>query len=323
MFNSLDVSIIIPVHNGEEYIEKCLNSITAQTYRNLEIIVIDDGSTDNSYAICEQLKETEPRLRLFKQPQKGVSAARNHGLKKVRGKYVMFVDCDDWIAHNYVETLVSCFNNVEADLVACEVCRVYSDRTEVCSIDKSYIGLINSEKAIESTLDYKGMEGYLCNKAFRSEIISKYNLVLDESVSICEDLKFVIMYLNVSNNAFLIDSALYYYLQHDSSARAQSIKSNSFNVKWLSEIDAFGDIVEILKDNRRLYEYACGRKAYSCGFYLKRMIRCRYDNKKVERDLLSFLRRNIIFIYKYSVGNWRGRLSSLLCCIDPHFAAHL
>lgn len=100
------VSVIVPVYNGEEFIDECLHSIMGQTYPDLEILVIDDGSTDGSLALCRGLSDTELRIRLFHQENAGVSAARNHGLREARGEYVIFVDADDALLPTAVETLL-------------------------------------------------------------------------------------------------------------------------------------------------------------------------------------------------------------------------
>ena len=91
------ISVIIPVYNVENYIEKCLNSIVNQTYNNLEIIIIDDGSTDNSIAIAEKIAENDKRIRIISQVNQGVSSARNLGLDNASGEYILFIDSDDWL----------------------------------------------------------------------------------------------------------------------------------------------------------------------------------------------------------------------------------
>ena len=91
------VSIIVPIYNKEKYLEKCLDSILGQTYRDLEIILVDDGSTDNSLVICQHYAEKDPRIKIYHKPNGGVSSARNLGLEKSTGKYISFVDPDDFI----------------------------------------------------------------------------------------------------------------------------------------------------------------------------------------------------------------------------------
>ena len=108
------ISIIIPVYNVEQYIKNCLESVINQTYDNWEIILIDDGSTDNSKAIYENIA-----IKKFKQTNKGVSAARNLGIEKAQGDYIVFLDADDWIEKNFLERMLEVIENEDADIVQC------------------------------------------------------------------------------------------------------------------------------------------------------------------------------------------------------------
>ncbi|MCQ2236862.1 MAG: glycosyltransferase [Bacteroidales bacterium] len=110
------ISVIVPVYNVENYLEKCLNSIVEQSYSNLDIILINDGSTDNSAKICEEFASHDSRIRLINQENQGLSGARNTGIGLIRGKYVTFVDSDDWIDYNYVETLYNLIVEHDADV---------------------------------------------------------------------------------------------------------------------------------------------------------------------------------------------------------------
>ena len=99
------ISVVIPVYNIEEYLERCVNSICAQTYRNLEILLVDDGSTDGSGALCDALAEKDKRIKVFHKANGGSSSARNVGIAQARGKYIGFVDSDDYISENMYELL--------------------------------------------------------------------------------------------------------------------------------------------------------------------------------------------------------------------------
>ena len=99
------VSIIVPVYNVEKYIEKCLNSLISQSYRNIEIILIDDGSKDNSGKICDKYKKKDPRIKVIHKENAGVSEARNSGIQKATGKYLCFVDADDFVMNDYIKYL--------------------------------------------------------------------------------------------------------------------------------------------------------------------------------------------------------------------------
>lgn len=124
------ISVIVPVYNVEPYLGICLDSIVNQTYRDLEILVIDDGSTDGCDVICDEYKERDERIRVFHTENRGLSAARNRGLKEANGEWIGFVDSDDWIESDMYETLVKKAEKSGADIVECGIFREYSDRTE-------------------------------------------------------------------------------------------------------------------------------------------------------------------------------------------------
>lgn len=106
MKNFPDVSVIVPVYNAEKTIIRCVESICKQSYRNIEIILIDDGSSDKSYEICEKLSCQDSRIHVYRQKNKGVSSARNNGINQAKGNYICFVDSDDWVDPDYVEILI-------------------------------------------------------------------------------------------------------------------------------------------------------------------------------------------------------------------------
>lgn len=114
------ISVIIPIYNVEEYLEKCVNSVLNQTYSDLEIILVDDGSTDNSGKICDELKNKDNRIIVIHQENQGLSAARNAGIAKALGEYIAFVDSDDYIMEDMYETLYKNLEKTDADISICK-----------------------------------------------------------------------------------------------------------------------------------------------------------------------------------------------------------
>lgn len=129
------VSIIVPIFNAEDSLEKCIDSILAQTEENIEIILVDDGSTDNSGIICQEYATMDVRIKLIRQVNSGVSAARNNGIKNASGEYIGFVDSDDWIEPNMYEALLKRADETNADVVMCDATTVYNNgKTEIDTI---------------------------------------------------------------------------------------------------------------------------------------------------------------------------------------------
>ena len=117
------VSIIIPVYNCEKYIEKCINSIINQTYKDFEVIIVDDGSIDNSIEICNKLIKTDKRFKITRQTNKGVSCARNLGLELAKGEYITFIDSDEWVENTFIECLLKGILEEQADMSVCGIVR--------------------------------------------------------------------------------------------------------------------------------------------------------------------------------------------------------
>ena len=114
------ISIIIPVYNCENYLERCIQTVMNQTYKNIEILLINDGSTDNSLQICERLKTTDERIRVFNKLNSGVSSTRKYGVNHATGDFIMFVDSDDWIDKDTCEYLMKLQKRINADVVCCD-----------------------------------------------------------------------------------------------------------------------------------------------------------------------------------------------------------
>lgn len=136
------VSIIVPIYNKEKYLEKCLDSILGQTYRDLEIILVDDGSTDNSLAICQRYAEKDLRIKIYHKSNGGVSSARNLGLEKSTGKYISFVDPDDFIHSEFIEQLETMLVQSDAEIAYCKMLDVWEGGGVECLpqiTDKVYI----------------------------------------------------------------------------------------------------------------------------------------------------------------------------------------
>ena len=127
------ISIIVPVYNVERYIEKCVESIISQTFRNIEIIIVDDGATDRSGVIADQLATRDQRIRVIHKQNGGLSSARNEGVVHAKGKFLMFIDSDDYIAPNMCEVLYKHAIDNSCDLVECGVNKVYVNHNRIVS----------------------------------------------------------------------------------------------------------------------------------------------------------------------------------------------
>lgn len=224
------VSIIVPIYNGEKYINRCLDSIVSQTLKNIEIIIINDGSTDNTENILKEYIKSDSRIKYIKTSNKGVSNARNIGLKNSSGEYIGFVDIDDYIVSNMYEKLYEKSKKNNADIVFCahtsihESCNLYEspcDKELIIStkddkIKNIYIPFINSQ------LIYLGM----CpTKLYRKKFIYENEIVFDCSRKIGEDAYFNLQIITQAENIIITPESYYFYNKINESSTRRYIEN--------------------------------------------------------------------------------------------------
>lgn len=227
------VNIIVPVYNVEKYLSACLDSIVNQTYKHLHIILIDDGSTDNSGHICDEYANKDNRIEVIHTKNQGVSSARNLGIDKAYGEYVSFIDSDDTVQSNYIEELVShTKSEFDYDLIMCNFKLIFSNIT----IDKSY----SNENIFsgEFTYDYQylySIMSYPCGKLYKLQIIKENKINFPTDFTDAEDQMFNFKYCRYVKKYYLVNKPLYNYLQRDNSAsKKASLKSFKCNLMKLS-----------------------------------------------------------------------------------------
>ncbi|WP_297236216.1 glycosyltransferase family 2 protein [uncultured Flavonifractor sp.] len=203
------VSIIVPIYNTEQYLRACLESIRTQTYSDIEIIMIDDGSTDSSKNVANSYVEKDIRFRLYSQENRGVSAARNYGLGLARGEYILFIDSDDWLEAQMIEKLVDQMVGYSVDISCCQYDRYSYFSGEVTET-------WNKDVAIRNFLVHKKINGSLVNKLFKSKLIK--DKMLDESIKYGEDALFLWKALLDVRSISVSPDVLYHVTLHDDSA---------------------------------------------------------------------------------------------------------
>lgn len=224
------VSVIVPVYNGEEYIEKCINSILSQTYDNIELIIVNDGSTDKTNKIISRYKNNQ-KVKLIEQENIGISQTRNIGLREVSGEYVMFCDADDWLEENAIEQAVLHiedydlvrFNNYVANsnnaLKMTNHDDVYADVSKEVTVNNMLKAILKSKTRI-----------HLWNFIFKTSIIKENKITFDEELIWREDIIFTLEYILASTKIKIVPDCLYYYYNNPNSITnnlEQSIKNLS------------------------------------------------------------------------------------------------
>lgn len=200
------ITIIVPVYNKEKYVEACLNSLVKQTYKDIEIIVIDDGSKDKSLNICEEMAKKDNRISVYSKENAGVASARNMGIEKAKGDRIAFIDADDYVKEDYIETLAQ-YNE---DLVGCSYVMIdsksvkYGDTIEL---------LCNTQEEIRKEClksKYARLLVPICLKLLKKDIIEKNNLKFNKDLSFGEDASFSFEYISHSSSIRLIPYFGYY-----------------------------------------------------------------------------------------------------------------
>lgn len=210
------VSVIVPAYNTERYIEKCLHALKTQTYKNIEVIVIDDGSTDGTSKICKRYSGNDERFIFVEKQNAGVSDTRNLGIHKARGKYIVFVDSDDFVSASYIETLIYGIERYNAQM-ACVEYKIVQGNDEIDHCKKNNVILLSSMQAIDCLCDSNSFQGYLWNKVFIKDIICKNNISFKNDVAIWEDMLFCLQYLTCISEVIYLPQAVYYYVQRSES----------------------------------------------------------------------------------------------------------
>lgn len=227
------VSIIVPIYNVERYLNKCIESIVNQVYRNIEILLIDDGSPDGCGIICDEWAKLDSRIRVFHQENRGVSAARNIGLKNMRGEYFTAIDPDDYVDCNYVQVLLNELKINDADLSFCGTIDV-DESYEVIEIYNRRFEILEQKNNIENYIFARGRKyvvGGVC-KLFKSRIVRDNGIRYNEKLKNGEDHLFLHDYLQFANRTVHCGRSLYYCLSRPNSASSNA-RGSSFSLPML------------------------------------------------------------------------------------------
>ena len=223
------ISVIIPIYNAECYLRQCIESVIAQTFKDWEAILVNDGSKDGSLAICQEYASKDSRLRVVDKPNGGPSSARNRGLDEAQGEYVYFMDADDWIETKFLEIFVRnavatkccCDENEDSDygydIIFQGFVREFSDGRKEKSFAMDADTSTMSKEEITCRMYKEHVYGWAWCKLFRREIIEKHQIRFDESLRLWEDELFTSEFLRYAENVRTVNSHLYHYIYYPDS----------------------------------------------------------------------------------------------------------
>ena len=232
------ISVIVPVYNVEKYLERCVKSIAAQTYKDLEILLIDDGSTDESGKMCDDFQQTDSRIKAFHKQNGGLSDARNYGIEHSAGEFISFVDSDDYIDEKMLETLHRLITENDADLAVCSAMDVFEGKeiTQVKEIKEFNLNKVESYKYM---LRGDGIPS-ACNKLYKRQTVGDVRFPVGK---LYEDGFFTPQILKRVEKTAVTSKPMYYYFR-----RADSITTKPFRKGDLDVIEAYDKCVKQVKE---------------------------------------------------------------------------
>ena len=278
------ISIIIPIYKVEDYISKCIKSVIAQSYHNLEIILIDDGSPDRCGDICDDYAERDSRIRVIHRQNGGISAARNSGLEVATGEYVLFVDSDDYIHPDMVERMHDVALNKQADVVVCDYVKVNEDEEiEIPEESRQVIDITEDNRLNYMLGETKIIFTVVWNKLYKRKLFQ--NIRFPEG-KLHEDEFVTYKLLHSAGKVCYLKDAFYYYVQ-----RTSSIMGEGINLKTLQRLDAFQErMLFYQKRNMQDYYY---QMLNHYRYFLNDFIKNGYGKRKELKPYKEYYRKQI------------------------------
>ncbi len=311
------ISVIVSLYNMEEYLNKCIESLLNQTYHDYEILLIDDGSTDNCGKICDDWETKEEKIRVIHKQNGGISSARNCGIRHAKGEWIIFPDPDDWVEPDYLQKLIDIRIQNDADLSICG--HYYSDKVWNATAKSE---LMNTEKAMEYLMYPNSFSGYAWNKLYSLDIITKNNLSFDEELETIQDLHFSVQYFQFCNKIAYDPEPKYHYVIHDSGS-VSSVNS-PLSLRKVKGIVSYERIAELLHEKYPV----CEEIAYAslCVLCL-RYIFVYYRFSSKNKNILLLLKNSFIkykdYYYRCNVYSKKGKWFSRLVVFSPRLYYYL
>lgn len=309
---SPEISIIVPVYKVEQYLDRCVESILKQTFTDFELILVDDGSPDNCPKMCDEWAKKDSRIKVIHKKNGGLSSARNAGLDVARGKYIGFVDSDDWIAPDMYMYLINLIKRYNADVSECSM--FYPSQYELCSDSaKEKVQILDQEKALKDFFRIlrKDINYIVCNKLYKKPLIQDIRF---PNGMIFEDIDFNFKVYTRLNLLVVSNSRKYYYYKNPN-----GISRNAFRKKDFELIDVWDKIV--MKSSEvipKFHNYALYNRYRADFGLLCKLIR--YGNQAdienpstLKKEFQSKIRKNY---FKLMAGNMpinRKLLLTILC----------
>lgn len=305
------ISVIVPVYKVEKYLPKCIESIINQTHKNIEIILVDDGSPDNCGKICDEYAQRDERIKVVHKENGGLSSARNAGLDIVTGKYISFIDSDDYIAENFIDYMYSVLKKENVDVVQCNYTR--NELTNISEVNEEIL-VISSEKAIENlnSAELHGKYVIVCNKLYKYSIYKNLRFPIGK---VNEDVYVTYLALDRANKVAIISAELYFYRITPS-----SIMEKTFSIKRYDALEGYENEINYFKKKSNVSLYKTAAVIYQKilkEYYLNTQKYVEEDKQQNLKMLTKKSRKNLPVVLSYSGINLRNKMKYILFCFWP------
>lgn len=286
------ISVIIPVYNVSDYLECCIHSVTSQTYTNLEIILVDDGSTDTCGTICDRYQQRDKRIHVYHTQNSGLSRARNFGFLHATGEFVCFIDSDDYIADNYIELMYNNLTNTNSDICMCGYARVNDNNyfNTSHSLKNRLWSLTSSDMLSDWHGSLSAYETVAWNKLYRKELLDKFAPELFPVGKLHEDIYTSHCFVAKANQIVITNASLYAYRK-----RSGSITRSGFNYDKLLS-DRTAQLARYSFFHNQAYDTAClnliiGMLKHDIYYYFKCLGK---ENKRYRYELIKNLKADFL-----------------------------
>ena len=304
----MGLSVIVPVYNGEKYIKECLESIINQTYKDLQIIVVNDGSTDNTESILVNIRKIDSRILVINKKNGGVSSARNLGLKYTSKEFITFVDSDDTLDKDMYELLMKYAEEKKFDIIHCGYKRINNDGIKLVN-DTGDIIVQENKEALECIIEGKLFVPSLWNKIYKKSLFR--NIEFDEDLKINEDVLVNYRAFKNSNESIFIDKAKYNYFEREESAckNTKSVKKAEDCLKVAKIIN--DDCKNSSLSKSTMYKYiGCLIELYRSYYYTDK-IKYKISINNIRTEINLFYKKN-------KITGKKNKISSFLIIHKPH-----
>lgn len=289
----VEISIIIPVYNVEKYIRKCVDSVIAQSFTNIEIILVDDGSTDNSGIICDEYSKIDSRIKVLHKNNGGLSSARNAGIEVAEGNFLGFIDSDDYILEDMFELLYNNLIKEQADLSICGIFQCYKGKEPI--VNQQWYKILEPQEAIEIVFEGKILSVNAVNKLYRKNLFDHIRYPEGKAT---EDAFVIVDILSQCKKIVATSEQKYFYFHRVGSITTIKSAANCFDC-----IEAYKRNKEIIDERYpEISDIALSNYCWSHFYALDRLLISEDENNYLDREkeIIKFLRAKVFFIIRKS-----------------------